>query len=177
MVFPTLTSPCSCIPWIHCQSNKTHLLVLHSRRPQQLSFDSTDGVVKISENAQEKTYHSKQKKCRVTYLLQLPTFAVDECSSLLEVICILIAAWMIDFIVDFCSSLKTYPCTLPVYCTSAVHECRITRHCPKAIPFTAMHTSFHSRDVRHGTTGWDKQMVSRVSVSTKVLAHIHTDHT
>ena len=108
MVSPTLTSPCSCIPWIHCQSNKTHLLVLHSRRPQQLSFDSTDGVVKISENAQEKTYHSKQKKCRVTYLLRLPTFAVDECSSLLKVICILIAACMIDFIVDFCSSLKTY---------------------------------------------------------------------
>ena len=124
------------------------------------------------ENAQEKTYHSKQKKCRVTYLLQLPTFAVDEFSSLLKVICILIDACMIDFIVDFCSSLKTYPCTFPVYCTSAVHECRITRHCPKAIPFTPMHTSFHSRDVQHGTTGWDKQMVSRVSVSTKVLTSI-----
>ena len=48
----------------------------------------------------------------------------------------------------------------------------------KTIPLTPMHTSFHSRDVWHSTTGWHKQIVeqSQCGICIHQAPHIHTDH-
>ena len=190
-LFPALISPCSLIPWILCQPDpfyKAHLPVLHSRRPQQLSFDSINGVLGIFLKMHKRHNIIPLTCCKSKGIVEWHTFFSFKLSQwmsvqiLLKVICILVAGCMIDFIVDFSGCLETHPCVVPVCsykCSTWMWNHKaLPKNC-RSIALTPKHTSFRSRDVRHSTTGWHKQMAEQSLHSICILQvpHIHTDHT